>query len=65
LLDIFKYQVCSEIAPPDDFAFELPKIQSDDIAQLEQCLMNEIGKSIKFGAAKPILNLDICDSLEQ
>jgi hypothetical protein len=62
VLDIFHYQVSVEIAPKDDFAFELPQIESEDINQLEQRLMNEIserGKKIDFGAAKPIRDLDL------
>jgi len=61
MLDIFQYQECTEIMSSDDFAFELPLIEPEDITRIEQHLMdalNERVRKINF-ETKVILDLDL------
>jgi len=61
-LDIFQYQVKVEDSVDTDFAFELPEVNAEDIARLEQSLLkkiNEKARKIDFGPAKKILDLEI------
>jgi hypothetical protein len=61
-LDIFQYQVKIEDRVDMNFAFELPQLNIEDIARVEQLLLKKINEKagkIDFGPAKNILDLDI------